>query len=170
MVTFFYVVAALATEHGYKGSASVVLGDRIAPQTTESGPGNSIIVNYLDRAATDPMTTQPSVGKSLRLVLDPVTMQFGEVVQPNKKDAFIVMFKNDGTFTATTDCNTVGGKYVSTKDTISLSDIFSTKMYCEGSQENEYASLLEKTTHYMFTSKGELVLLLKYDSGSVYFK
>ncbi len=199
--TFFYVVAALNTPDGYKGSSAVLLGDHIAPQSTESGAGKSIIINYLDRTHTDPMTAQPSVGKSIGLLLDPATMQFGEVatdfegeanpsqmsltmktwkwekavfsdgkvVQP-KKDVFTVSFKSDGTFSATTDCNSMGGKYVSTKDTITLSDIFSTKMYCEGSQESEYASLFDKTSHYLFTSKGELVLLLKYDSGSVYFK
>lgn len=53
---FFYVVAALNTENGFQGSQAVLLGDRIAPQTTESGPGNSIIVNYMDRADNEPIS------------------------------------------------------------------------------------------------------------------
>lgn len=200
--TFFYVVAALNTEDGYKGSDAVLLGDRIDPQTIESGPGNSIIVNYLDRTLTESMATKPSVSKSIRLILDPETMKFGQVeqnfegeadikvmnldmktwkwvkaelsdgkiIEPNKKDEFTLTFNKDGSFSAKTDCNSMGGKYVSTKNTITFKDIFSTKMYCEGSQENEFSSLLDKTTQYMFTSKGELVLNLKYDSGSVFFK
>ncbi len=76
---FYYVVAALNTETGYVGSQALLLGDRIAPQTTESGPSKEIIVNYADRAAGEAMTTQPSLGKSLRLILDINTMQFGEV-------------------------------------------------------------------------------------------
>ena len=33
--TFFYAVAVLTTEDGYAGSDGYLLGDRIAPQTTE---------------------------------------------------------------------------------------------------------------------------------------
>lgn len=73
--TFYYVVAALNTKDGYVGSPGLLLGDRIAPQTIEMGKGNIIIVNYADRALGESFTTQPSVGKSLWLVLDPKTMQ-----------------------------------------------------------------------------------------------
>ncbi len=199
--TFFYVVAALNTSNGYIGSHGVLLGDRISPQTTESGKGNSIIVNYMDRVFGEPMTTSPSVGKSIKLILDPTTMQFGELAQnfegeadPKrmslnmktwkwvkaessdgeivvpKKDSFTLTFKKDGTFGTTTDCNIAGGKYDLKDNTIVFSNIFSTKMYCEDSQENYFISLLDKTNGYLFTSKGELVLTLKSDSGSVYFK
>ena len=79
--TFFYAVAALNTPQGYVGSQGLFLGDRIAPQTTESGRGNIVIINYADRAPGQPFTVQPSVGKSIWLLLDPATMQFGEVAQ-----------------------------------------------------------------------------------------
>lgn len=79
--TFFYVVAALKNENGYTGSQALLLGDRIAPQTTVPGPNSSIIVNYADRKANESFDVAPSVGKSLRLILDPTTMQFGEWVQ-----------------------------------------------------------------------------------------
>lgn len=78
---FFYVVAALATDNGYIGSQGLLLGDRIAPQTTESGGGRTVVVNYADRTHGESMTTPPSSGKSIKLILDPATMQFGEVVQ-----------------------------------------------------------------------------------------
>ncbi|MES2215789.1 MAG: hypothetical protein V4481_00650 [Patescibacteria group bacterium] len=74
--TFYYVVAALHTDHGYVGSEGFLLGDRIAPQTTEKGQGKVIVVNYADRAPGEPFTTQPSVAKSLRLVFEPVSMKF----------------------------------------------------------------------------------------------
>ena len=83
--TFFYVVAALNTSKGYIGSQAYFLGDRIAPQTTEMSNNprhkNVIVVNYADRAPGEPMTAQPSIGKSVWIKLDPLTMQFGEVVQ-----------------------------------------------------------------------------------------
>jgi heat shock protein HslJ len=79
--TFYYVVAALATEGSYRGSHGVLLGDRIAPQAPRSGDGKIVIVDYADRAPGEPFTAEPSVGKSIRLLLDPVTMRFGEVAQ-----------------------------------------------------------------------------------------
>lgn len=82
---FYYVAAALNTESGYIGSDTFLLGDRIAPQTTEMSQNpkhvDVIVVNYAERAPGEPMTTQPSVGKSVWLKLDIPTMQFGEVVQ-----------------------------------------------------------------------------------------
>lgn len=82
---FFYAVAALNTDRGYVGSEAFFLGDRIAPQTTEisQNPNHKqvIIVNYVDRAIGEPMTTQPSYAKSVWLKLDPASMQFGVVIQ-----------------------------------------------------------------------------------------
>lgn len=88
--TFFYLVAALNTPTGYAGSQGFLLGDRIAPQTTDIDEGqtvegrtrqNVIVVNYAVRKPGEPFTTPPSVGKSIWLKLDSATMQFGEVVQ-----------------------------------------------------------------------------------------
>jgi hypothetical protein len=61
--TFYYVVAALHTPSGYEGTNAILLGDRIAPQSTEI-KNQEIIVNYADRAVGEPMTAQPSVGVS----------------------------------------------------------------------------------------------------------
>ncbi len=84
--TFFYAVAARATESGYVGSDGYFLGDRIAPQTTEvsRNPRHTyvIVVNYADRAPGEPMTARPSLGKSAYLKLDTVTMQWG-IVEPD---------------------------------------------------------------------------------------
>jgi hypothetical protein len=61
--TFYYAVAALKTADGYRGTNAILLGDRIAPQTTEFRDGE-IIVNYADRAPGEPMSARPSVGIS----------------------------------------------------------------------------------------------------------
>jgi heat shock protein HslJ len=79
--TFYYVVAALALEDGYRGSQGLMLGDRIAPQTTESGRDRIVIVNYADRAPGDSFSAEPSIAKSIWLLLDTESMQFGEVAQ-----------------------------------------------------------------------------------------
>lgn len=70
--TFYYVVAMLqlpVETMGYRSTNEVVLGDRIAPQTTELRDG-LLIVNYADRAPGEPMTARPSVGVSKYLKVE----------------------------------------------------------------------------------------------------
>lgn len=61
--TFFYLAAAVGSASGFAGTNAVLLGDRIAPQTTEYREG-TIIVNYAERMPGEPMTADPSVGVS----------------------------------------------------------------------------------------------------------
>ncbi len=86
-----------------------------------------------------------------------------------KTPRFTLTFKSDKTFSATTDCNSVGGEYSLNGNEISFSHMISTMMYCDGSQEQNFVTMLNQVQTYMFTSKGELVLNLKLDSGSVIF-
>ncbi len=67
--TFYYVVVALKTAGGYQGTNAILLGDRIAPQTTEIRDGE-VIVNYADRNPGEPMTAQPSLGVSKYLLVE----------------------------------------------------------------------------------------------------
>lgn len=200
--TFYYVVAAVSSGDGYVGSEGILLGDRIAPQTTTSGPRNIVIVTYADRAPGQDFSVEPSVGKSINLLLDTTTMQFGEVAQnfegeanpetmslnmkkwvwvsalyddertvmPKEVGVFTLTFTNDGNFSASTDCNSMTGKYAAETGTLVFGPIASTKMFCEGSQEIVFGELLRDTAGYHFTSKGELILDLKFDSGSVVFR
>lgn len=85
----------------------------------------------------------------------------GRTLMP-KTDRFSVTFADDGRFSVTTDCNSMGGSYVvGAGGALTLGEMFSTKMYCEGSQEADFAQLLGETSKYRFTSKGELILDLK---------
>jgi|ERR1035437_162564 heat shock protein HslJ len=203
--TFYYVVAALNTINGYIGSDAVLLGDRIAPQTTEMSQDPTtpdvIVVNYADRKPGESFTTQPSVGKSIWFKLDTKTMSLGEVAQAFEGEAdpskmtlgmktwnwahtiysnsttvipktnrFTLTIKADKTFSATTDCNGVGGEYAINGNKITFTRMMSTLMYCEGSQENDYSKMLSQVQSYLFTSKGELVFNLKLDTGTMVFK
>ncbi len=94
----------------------------------------------------------------------------GREVRPSKEGVFTLTFNADGTFSASTDCNGIGGEYSTTDGRIEFSNMMSTLMYCEGSQENEIRSILENSATFHFTSKGELVLGIKYDSGSAIFR
>jgi hypothetical protein len=72
--TFYYVVATLVNaDGGYQGTNAVLLGDRIAPQTTEIRNGE-IIVNYAERKAGEPMTAEPSVGVTKYLKVQGATL------------------------------------------------------------------------------------------------
>lgn len=204
--TFYYVVAALNTPSGYVGSHAVLLGDRIAPQTTELSRNpshkNVIVVNYADRAPGESFAVRPSMGKSMWLKFDSATMQFGEVIQgfegetdparmtlsmqtwtwiktlynndttlaPKKAKAFTLTFKKDGSFSATTDCNSMSGSYTIKGSQVSFGNIASTLMYCDGSQEGEFAKMLQEVQSYHFTSKGELIFDFKFDSGTMTFR
>lgn len=60
---FYYVAVAIKTDTGYLGTNAQLLGDRVAPQTTEIRDGY-LIVNYAERLPDEPMTARPSVGVS----------------------------------------------------------------------------------------------------------
>jgi len=83
---FYYAVGAVMTPNGYVGTEGYLLGDRIAPQSTNISPNkrqkNVVVFNYVDRAMNEPMTTPPSVGKSVYLKLVPETMMWA-IVEPD---------------------------------------------------------------------------------------
>lgn len=115
--TFFYVVGAIKEEEGYRGTQAMFLGDRVAPQSISAGDGTQVIVNYSDRAVGEPMSTAPSVGKSMHLLYNPVTNDFGEVVkdfegesnlpEADKNDLIVVMAPSSGA-TVTNPINVAG--------------------------------------------------------------
>ncbi len=82
---FYYAVAALNKPEGYVGSDGYLLGDRIAPQSTilSTNPNhkNVVVFNFADRAPSEPMTANPSVGKSVYLKIGS-DIRWG-VVAPN---------------------------------------------------------------------------------------
>jgi hypothetical protein len=75
--TFFYTAAAIQNPAGsYQGTNAILLGDRIAPQSTSVDPNNSaqFIVNYADHAPGQPMSAQPTQGVSKTFKLDNGTL------------------------------------------------------------------------------------------------
>lgn len=61
--TFYYIAALVSEGDKYIGTNAILLGDRIAPQTTEFKDGG-IVVNYADRRPGEPFSVQPSIGVS----------------------------------------------------------------------------------------------------------
>lgn len=94
----------------------------------------------------------------------------GRRIEPNQAGIFTLTFFDDGHFSAQTDCNPMSGSYVVEGNAIVFGSTETTRMFCEGSQEAEFGALLENAQFYHFTSRGELVLDLKFDSGTVMFR
>jgi heat shock protein HslJ len=97
------------------------------------------------------------------------TYSDGKIITPHIANKFILTMKNNKTFSAATDCNGVGGEYTTTGHDIIFTRMMSTMMYCEGSQESDFANMLAETQSYFFTANDELVFNLKFDRGSVVF-
>ncbi len=91
-------------------------------------------------------------------------------ITPKVDKKFILTLKTDKTFSAKTDCNSVSGKYTLDGNKIAFTNMTSTLMFCEGSQERDFTKALSAVESYFFTSRGELVFDLKYDSGSMVFR
>jgi heat shock protein HslJ len=187
--TFFYIVAALRTDSGYTGLNAVLLGDRVAPQSTSIDNG-MVVANYADRKPGEDFTTQPSVGvtKTLQVkdgrlteVIMPsqivnrpwkwvrTQMSNGDLDSPIKLDAFTITFGEDGKVTGTTDCNNFFGSYTLQDNQLSFGELASTKMYCEGSQETDFLRYLGEVQSYLIVDN-QLVLELKMDSGQIIFE
>jgi heat shock protein HslJ len=195
--TFYYVVARM---NGESSVDAVLLGDRIAPQNINYDNGIILVnyadrkagesfavspsVGKTLRLKIDFKTMQfGEVAENFEGEADPKKMSLemktwswvnakyndGKEVKP-KTNRFTLTFKDDKTFSATTDCNGIGGEYVVKGNKISFSKMISTMMYCDGSQESDFSKLLTDSDNFLFTSKGELVLGLKYGSGSVIFR
>lgn len=92
------------------------------------------------------------------------------VTTPVKKDAFVLTLNSDGTFSSTTDCNSLGGTYlVSDSFRIGLFDMMSTEMYCDNSQEAVYTGQLAKIMSYSLEDT-TLKFVLSDNMGTMVFK
>jgi len=69
----------LKTSNGYQGTNAVLLGDRVAPQTTEIR-NRQLIVNYAERSINEPMTVRPSLAVSKYLVVHGTTLETSQPV------------------------------------------------------------------------------------------
>lgn len=184
--TFHFAAAAINTGSGLAGTNAVLLGDRIAPQSTAIEDGLAV-VNYAGRNPGEDYSVQPSLALTKCLALKDGTLvetilpsQFtgrpwrwvqtllsdGTRIEPRKPEAFTITFSEDGRVSGTTDCNGFAGAYTLQENQISFGPLASTKMYCEGSQETDFTSRLAEVQSLLFQD-GRLVFELKLDSGQI---
>jgi heat shock protein HslJ len=102
-------------------------------------------------------------------VWEKTEMNDGTITVPRKAEAFTITFQEDGNLSGTTDCNGFFGLYSADRGALTIGPLGMTKMYCEGSQEAEFVRGVGDSTQFIFPAPDTLVLLIKYDSGSVFF-
>jgi len=78
--TFYYAVLAINNGNASFTTNALLLGDRIAPQTMGIDQGHALF-NYVERNAGEPITTRPSMGKSLWINYNPQTGVISEWVK-----------------------------------------------------------------------------------------
>jgi len=61
------------------------------------------------------------------------------------------------------------GHYSIAENKIQFKKMVSTRMFCERSQEQLFSKMLEDVSSYFFTNRGQLVLELEYNCGSMIF-
>ncbi len=73
----------------------------------------------------------------------------GESVIPDLPEVFILNFTNQTAMSALTDCNSVRGTYkLGEQQHISFSNLSSTRMFCEDSQEEDFQAALQEAERW----------------------
>ncbi len=121
--------------------------------------------SFEDTAPTD-STTPPTV-------LPGTSWRWKETTGPAavtpEVDMFVINFSGGGSMDSSTDCNRLGGPYRTTGTTLTFSDMFSTQMFCEGSQEQVYRDQLSQVGSFKIESD-TLYLYLTNDGGTMRFE
>lgn len=92
------------------------------------------------------------------------------IITPKAAGKFAVTFSADGKINGTTDCNSYFGTYkVGSDSVITVGNLGSTLMFCEGSQEMVFTSQLATGHQYSFDDKGNLLINFDNDAGSMVF-
>lgn len=127
------------------------------PSKSTSTPAavKSSVVGQWQWESTIFSSTNPTTGSS-----NPVTPAAGK---------FVATFRADKTFSSTTDCNSLMGRYVVDQEILSIGPIASTKMACAGTTlESEYAKQLGRATSHTISGNELRINLLK-DTGMMIF-
>ena len=94
-----------------------------------------------------------------------------KIMVPEKEGAFTLTLGADGQVSGTTDCNSFFSSYELGSDgVISFGNIGMTKMFCEGSQENEFVGEIPNMGKYTLDGNGNLMLIYPDETGLIMFK
>ena len=93
------------------------------------------------------------------------------VKEPSQAGDFTLSFTKEGRVSGTTDCNSFHGTVTVKKHKIHIGENMAmTRQFCAGSREMEFIEMLQNASSFFFTSRGQLIIELEYDSGSMIFQ
>lgn len=93
------------------------------------------------------------------------TSSYG-LTQVNEESEHILLLDNTGTFSCTTDCNTISGSFEKSKNALKFFDISFTELACDDMVvERSVASILPSIKSYEITD--DSILVLKDDKGHI---
>jgi len=157
-----YAVRALEDDFSVQPSIGKSLHLQFNPKTLRL---IQVEVNFEGEADPNVMTLNMHTWNWIRTIYNNDTE-----ITPNESGAFTLSFTDNGMFSATTDCNAMSGVYEAKESKIAFKDIVATVMFCEDSQEQEFSSMITEVVSFLFTTRGELILELPFDSGSMVFR
>jgi heat shock protein HslJ len=145
-------------------------------------PTTETLATSADATETTATSSRPATPEEVLNDIEPLLMALdmktwewqearfadGRVVTPAKAGEFTLAFGGSGTVEIGTDCNSMTSTYEAYSGGLTFGSIASTKMYCEGSQEAEFAALLDKFATYQFTGKGELIVKTSDDTKVIF--
>lgn len=92
----------------------------------------------------------------------------GKTFRPKKEGVFTLRFEDGEGVSIGTDCNNASGAYTLSGSSLEIRDVMTTMMYCEGSEEGDFTSLLSFVKGYAIAN-GTLRLELTGGTGEMRF-
>lgn len=134
-------------------------------KTTDSMPDNGVVISEVPMSDEEKLTSKTWTWVNS-------TYNDGSSSVPSTEGSFTADFLAENRFSAGTDCNTGNTTYELGEDNmLTINGPFaSTLMFCEGSNEAEYFQQLQEVQSYMIDEEGNLILMFKFDSGSMVFE
>jgi heat shock protein HslJ len=91
-----------------------------------------------------------------------------QVIKPYSQLDFKLNFRDDLSFSSSSDCNNIGGSFEIFEKRVRFKNIFKTEKYCMKSNEDNYLDSLSNVSEISFNEKNELIL--KYRNSNSYMK
>lgn len=82
-----------------------------------------------------------------------------KIVALKKANSFTITLNTDLSIKGTTDCNSYFGTFKLENTKVTFGPLGSTRMFCDGSQENEFMTALQDVKSYSLDKSNELVLV-----------
>lgn len=164
--TIVVAVILVALFAGVVVSVGIRNSHSVPMSTTEQkseGMGEIVATSSVDDTTDTAVQSEPESPAIIALDIKPwewvtATYADGRTVSPNAPGDFTMTFSASGGVSFSTDCNSMSSSYEAYASGLTFGPIASTKMYCEGSKETEFAALISETKTYRFTDTGELIL------------